>query len=617
MTNASQLFLLLTSCLIGWLPFRVQSQELPGIYNSLFAGSGVCAACHNSQVSPDGKSLAIAQDWRSTMMANSSKDPLWKAKVSVERKNNPGFEAAIEQKCTSCHAPAGNFNAALTGAAYGFSSLAADPLGKDGVQCTVCHQISASSLGRYSGHPEFGIYKSIWGPYQQPNSMPMLNFTGYTPVYSSHITHSLLCGTCHTLLTQAILEDGSIADQFFPEQTVFQEWLNSDYPSQGTTCQSCHVPRINGPVVISNRPPMLAARDFFGQHHFVGANVFMNTILSENQEELELLAGTVALDSTRNRMLRSLQNESLNLELEEVSRFSDSLVMKLTLENLAGHKLPSGFPSRRLWIELIAQDAAGDTIFHSGKLDPDGQLVGEDPEVESHHQRIQSEDQVQIYEMIMGDQWGQETTELLRATKPLKDNRIPPRGFDPGHPSYDTIQIVGDALSDPDFNRNGDQNGTGKDVVWYHIPVPYGSGSVRIVARVNYQTISAEWLNELWEAATLETLSFKQMLESSKAEPVRMLEKEYLSIATRDFSATAFEARIYPNPAHDVLFVSWMNPEAYRLEIFSLDGQLQLVRECFGTICSINLREIGLSNGIYLVRIEQGTIRRLKKVVLK
>jgi len=42
-----------------------------------FSGSGNCAMCHSGIVDSIGQDVSMDKQWRSTMMANSSKDPLW------------------------------------------------------------------------------------------------------------------------------------------------------------------------------------------------------------------------------------------------------------------------------------------------------------------------------------------------------------------------------------------------------------------------------------------------------------------------------------------------------------------------------------------------------------
>lgn len=596
---------------------RVKTSGLPTGYNELFAASGECATCHNSQVSPEGKSLALANDWRSTMMANAAKDPLWRAKVSVELKENPDFTAIIEQKCTSCHAPGGNFNALHLGQGYTFEKMDADLIGLDGVQCTVCHQITPASMGQYSGHLEIGENKTTWGPFTNPFGMPMTNFTGYTPEYSAHIKSSQLCGSCHTLLTQAILKDGSLSETFFVEQSIYHEWLNSAYPEEGKSCQFCHVPRIDGPVKISDRPPALAGRDEFGQHHFVGANLFMNKIFSDHSAELGVNANATQLDSTKNRMTRMLQNNSLQIELEELSRDSQKLRVMLSLQNMSGHKLPSGYPSRRMWVEFLAVDASGDTLMHSGAPKPNNQFEGDDEGYQPHYQLISESSQVQIYEMIMGNEDGEMTTKLLRAVYPLKDNRLPPRGFSNQHISYDTVKIVGQADSDPDFNKNEGTQGSGSDQVVYEINVKPGSGAVQITVKVFYQTISEKWLQDIFDSGTEESVDFKAMYEYSNPEPTIMAESNIISQTTQTGDLISNEAiLLFPNPTDGVLNIRKLKPTASTIVLYTLKGKMVLSVENVMESIQLDLRREGLNNGVYLLVIQHNSKSYFEKIIL-
>ena len=82
-------------------------------------------------------------------------------------------------------------------------------------------------------------------------------------------------------------------------------------------------------------------------------------------------------------------------------------------------------------------------------LQPDYNLVNENPFYEPHHNIINDSSQVQVYEMVMADVNGNRTTILERAATALKDNRIPPAGFTSTYASYNTVAIVGDASTDP------------------------------------------------------------------------------------------------------------------------------------------------------------------------
>jgi hypothetical protein len=86
---------------------------LPNNINPHFMASGNCDGCHgydptgHASVDAEGHDISPITAWRATMMANSGKDPFFRAKMSHESTMNPSHQAALEDKCTSCHAPLG------------------------------------------------------------------------------------------------------------------------------------------------------------------------------------------------------------------------------------------------------------------------------------------------------------------------------------------------------------------------------------------------------------------------------------------------------------------------------------------------------------------------------
>ena len=65
---------------------------------SLFAHSEECQACHNNLTSPAGEDASIGVSWRSTMMANSARDPYWQASVRRETLDHPTHAGDIDRK---------------------------------------------------------------------------------------------------------------------------------------------------------------------------------------------------------------------------------------------------------------------------------------------------------------------------------------------------------------------------------------------------------------------------------------------------------------------------------------------------------------------------------------
>ncbi|MEQ1633080.1 MAG: multiheme c-type cytochrome, partial [Planctomycetota bacterium] len=206
-----------------------------------------CSICHSVSPTANAMRSATGDDvsphglWQSTMMANSFRDPYFRAQLERESKDNE----AVQELCLRCHAPMAHHERAMAGQPHPrLKDLVDSKLARDGVSCTVCHQITSEGLGTeavLSGRPVIGKDRTIFGPFADPAQMPMRNNVGYTPVQSPHVRTSALCGTCHTLTTE---HHGTK----FPEQTPFLEWRNSEFSDEGgatetsRTCQECHMP---------------------------------------------------------------------------------------------------------------------------------------------------------------------------------------------------------------------------------------------------------------------------------------------------------------------------------------------------------------------------------------
>jgi hypothetical protein len=276
----------------------------------------------------------------------------------------------------------------------------------------------------------------------------------------------------------------------FPEQMVYSEWLNSDFSGpDGKSCAACHLPRTDG-VRISTRPDNLAARDGFGRHWLVGGNTMMLDLLDRNREALSVTA--TGFDVTIARTRETLASAA-SLAVVSATRENSTLNLALRIENRSGHKLPTSYPSRRVWLHVLVKDPAGAVLFESGRMQQDGSIVGVDADTslstfEPHHEVITSAEQVQVYESIMGDTDGLVTYTLLRGAAYLKDNRLLPRGFPKGS-APDDVAVVGGAAADPDFLGGG-------DVVTYRVPVT--PAALSILVELRYQSMAHGFLQDLF-----------------------------------------------------------------------------------------------------------------------
>ena len=591
---------------------------LPTDTNSLFAGSGKCGGCHghdpagNAFITNNGEDVNIADDWAGTMMANSAKDPLWRAKVSHEILVNPGLATDIQNTCTRCHAPTGRFEAEHQGQMpYTINDMVNDSIALDGVNCSACHQIKDTLQGNnFTGNLYFSD-RIAYGPYTNPASWIMEFFVGWIPEYSPHVTKSELCAGCHTLITNSHDSLGNPTGRSFFEQVTYHEWKNSVYSTQDSSCQDCHIPRINDSIKIATDYPFLDPRSPFGKHHLVGGNVFMLKILRDNMSSVGATCRTSNFDTTIARSQRILRNNTLDLNLQYINRANDTAYYDVELINRTGHKFPSGYPARIAWVEMMAIDDQNDTIFWSGKYNGNGDIVNRDTPWEPHYNNITADNQVQVYEMVMGDVYDVPTTVLERSDTILKDNRLVPKGFMTSHYAYDTVKIYG-VNNDPDFNFSGPTEGTGGDVIHYHIPMNGYTGPLKIRTKVWYHSVPRPWLNEMFGYNSPEIDSFRNFYNAADQTPNLVADAEIDDINTGGALQNAARAlHVWPNPTSDgnVRVSGWRELNATSVRVIDLTG-----REVMPAISAEQFNgTISLPDkGVYLLMFEtpQGMITR-------
>lgn len=568
--------------------FRGAGVDLPLDDNGFFMASGNCDGCHGydptafANTDNEGVDISPIESWRGTMMANSARDPFWKAKVSHEITVNPTHQGALENKCTSCHAPMGKFAYDHYNAGpYSMSILAQDPVGQDGVSCLACHKMSDVNIGNtHSGEVNYSPLAVAYGPFEKPFEPPMQEFVSVIPVYGQHINDAGLCAGCHTLLTESVDLEGAFTGSTFVEQATYHEWLNSEFALDGATsksCQGCHMPRTNDAVVLSANYTFLPGRSPYGKHELVGGNTFMLKLMKQNIEALGIPSTPTHFDTTIARTTRLLQQQTLDVELSMNGYSNDSAFYEVLLENKAGHKFPSGYPSRRAYIEFVVFKENGDTLFSSGALQDNFEVQGQNSTYEPHYQTITSSQQVQIYEMVMGDVNNNVTTVLERAFQTIKDNRLTPRGFTTTHAVYDTTRIYGMALNDPDFNFDGFE-GSGSDKVRYHIPLNGYNGTIKARARVFYQPVPPKWMNEMFALSTPEIDAFRTMYNAADQSPVlvatdSLLDTQIITSVQNSNSPAGWN--VYPNPTTDgVIRFGTQGNVPQRIEVYTASGSL-------------------------------------------
>ena len=247
-------------------------------------------------------------------------------------------------------------------------------LALDGVTCTVCHQIKPENLGtRESFDGGYlieagtgGSNRPVYGPYQVDLGRQRVMHSStehFMPTESAHVRQAELCATCHTLYTTSLDRAGQTVGRL-PEQMPYLEWQQSAYVNK-ESCQACHMPVVEAAVPIS--ATMGQPRTRVSQHVFVGGNAYMLRLMNKFRGNLGIVALPQELEASALRTEQFLKTRTAQLAISPVTRSGSRAQLKLNIRNLAGHKFPTAFPSRRAWLHVAIHDAAGRVIVRAAR----------------------------------------------------------------------------------------------------------------------------------------------------------------------------------------------------------------------------------------------------------
>ncbi len=442
----------------------------------------------------------------------------------------------------------------------------------------------------FTGSFLVGPADRLYGPFEDVKTAPMETALGIVPEHNATIQMSETCGTCHTVHLP-VFDQGKTVGRVY-EQLTYPEWAFSAYRTgtapdgplpfgQGErwqSCQDCHMPdtepdggpsrsRIASIQEYANFPQAefakpaeeidLPVREDFSRHTLVGLNVFLLKMAQQfpdvlgirTQDPMLTTKGVDPLVATEQQMLDQARTGTAKLTVSKPEVTDGTLSATVTIENLVGHKFPSGVGFRRAFVTFEVLDRLGATIWASGASDAMGRLVdaegtpiaGElwwEPDCSAriaplerrhqpHYQEITAETQAQIYQELVstppppesrGDAAlqcghgaapaGQLTTSFLSICAEVKDNRLLPHGYLPTDKRKQIAAALGanddmaeDAGStavgdDPDYQLAEDGGG-GTDSLVYAVPLTDIRGTpAAIRATLNYQATPPFYLQD-------------------------------------------------------------------------------------------------------------------------
>ena len=476
------------------------------ITSDRFRESVACAQCHTASDTAlrdaSGRDISPYALWQTSMMSLATRDPFYLAVFQEERTRDPD-NPAIDRTCTRCHAGAGHEESrgAITfdGLVSGVDTAA--QLGRDGVTCTLCHQIDSENLGKessFGGGFVIGYERQMFGPHANPFVTPMQMFINFTPTLGEHVAKSELCGTCHTVIVGDVVE-----------QATYLEWRSSSV-AISAQCQTCHVPtddadgvRITGPI--AKFPANLSPRAPIGRHRFAGGNAYMLRLIASAESWANTGVPAGALEAAATDAEAHLATAA-ELELA-TGGTAHAREVSVRVKNLTGHKLPTGYPSRRLWLHVTARD--GDRVVYESGRDEAGALDGETA-LAPHRDRITSANQVQLWQAVLVDASGAPTHRALDAARYGKDDRILPAGFSPNNLDRPRTQPVG-VDGDDDFVA-------GSDTVTYVLgDLPAGT---IVDVELRYQSLSPALVDDIDEARTPAGTRFTDLARAMPPLPI-------------------------------------------------------------------------------------------------
>ena len=349
-----------------------------------FPSARECKVCHPTQYS----------EWAGSMHAYAQHSPIFEAFNLTLQERTSGTLGTF---CSRCHTPVGT--------ALGENGLRRNVhrsrISMEGVTCIVCHRQKDpyyKSNARTAIEPGALLDSCMYGPFDDAVTLE----GAHESQGKAHIKSAAFCGSCHDVTSP----EGVRLEE------AFSEWQNSPAAKQGQTCQACHMGPVQGrPVPDSHRPLGRAAcvpgvpkeripLRRLSNHSFAGPDYSM----LPDTEFPEKLDWMYEVDYRDHANLTPYQQRSLeklrrrnrkSLRIADEKRFEllgnaahidvaapdvvaagEKIKVRVDVtSDTAGHSFPTGFTAeRQVWVEVLLRDMAGNVVYHSGDLDPNGDL---------------------------------------------------------------------------------------------------------------------------------------------------------------------------------------------------------------------------------------------------
>lgn len=446
----------------------------PGELRNRIGEPSSCHRCHR------GFEGSAGDTWSGSMMANAARDPIFLAALAIANQDVPGSG----DLCLRCHTPRGWLEGRADppdGSRLNATDMAS------GIDCDFCHRLVAGE--RHIGNSQFTVTDDpvSFGRYADAQAQ-------HGTAASDFVTSSELCGLCHDVTNPLT---------GFPIERTYTEWRNSAFWSEGEGCVDCHMPGIPSAIAVGDDLPQRTMH----AHDLAGGNTWMPTVLAVLYPE-EADALLYAAEKAR-EMLESAAE--ITVQAPQTATYGEIFEFTVRVENLSGHKLPTGYPEgRRCWLEVEVLDAEGRPLLHSGAWDPAGADRIADAQLRTYEARLNQGGNLESFHFMLSD-------------NRLLDDRIPPRGFQP-QPGTEPVGRTYPTLPDGTLAH--------WDEAPYAVMVPADTqGPLVVRAVLRYQTTSRAYVEFLRDENRTDDSGqrlYDLWLEHGQSAPVAMGESMQL-----------------------------------------------------------------------------------------
>lgn len=446
-------------------------------FGGQFEDPAACALCHGGGIAGD-RSILPHDTWAGTMMANATRDPVFRAALTVANQDQPG----VGTFCLRCHSPVGF----VRGHATPPDGSAFDSIDHQGIGCDTCHRSLPSNS------PANGYYISnaqiyLFGAPEQRGPYYDFQVPVHKNIYDTGLSTSHFCGQCHQVTNPGrMLRDasGALTNLEFPLDTTYQEWQSSEFAGNGSShCQDCHMERAAMDVPVATIPNA-PIRPQPKNHAFVGANLFgIHAVMAANPQHATAHADAFALALDKTQSLLERAALVTILSSPNSAKPGETIQVSVRVENRTGHKFPTGYvEGRRAWVAVVLVEPDGKETFLRGGYD---ETTGEIIDAASTH----------VYRAQHGHWNGSAAVpseDLALHDMILSDTRIPPRGFKGATGTFPTSEI--------DYG-NANSGFRHFDETSFDLTIPENAAGESVLSvRIYYQSVTRGYVEHLAKA---------------------------------------------------------------------------------------------------------------------